>query len=95
MVLGCSGNCKLSFNTDVISGNYSYDEKLSGSVGIGGGSSVAGNKVNGSFGASIGWNHVNQMTEGGKNVFTMSEVIILLVLRVYVPPQNLSYMCTT
>ena len=40
MILGCSGNCKLSFDTDIIQGNFSYNEKLSGSVGIG--ASVAG-----------------------------------------------------
>ena len=75
MVLGCSGNCKLSFDTDIINGNYSYNEKLSGSIGIevGGGSE----DVNGKFGASIGWNHVNQMTEGGAHVFTMTEVFLV------------------
>ena len=54
MILGCSGNCKLSFDTDIIQGNYSYNEKLSGSVGIGASVAGASNKVNGSFSASVG-----------------------------------------
>ena len=45
---------------------------MSGSVGVGG--SAGTGKVNGSFGASIGWNHVNDMTTGGANLFTMSEI---------------------
>ena len=76
-VLKCSGNCQLSFQTDFISGTYSYNEKMEGSIGIGAGSEVAGNKVNGSFSASVGWHHVNEMTENGANLFTMSEVIIM------------------
>jgi len=71
-LLKCSGNCQLSFQTDFISGTYSYHEKMSGSVGVGG--SAGTGKVNGSFGASIGWNHVNDMTTGGANLFTMSEI---------------------
>ena len=47
---------------------------MEGSIGIGGGSNLAGNKVNGSFSASVGWHHVNEMTEGGGNLFTMSEI---------------------
>ena len=38
------------------------------------GGSAGTGKVNGSFGASIGWNHVNDMTTGGANLFTMSEI---------------------
>ena len=70
-VLKCSGNCQLSFQTDFIAGTYSYHEKMSGSIGVGGNGSAGG-----SFGASIGWHHVNDMTTGGANLFTMSEVII-------------------
>jgi len=72
-LLSCSGNCALTFSTDFIYGTYSYHEDLSGKVGVGVGVSGAGNKVNGSFGASIGWNHVNDMTEKGANIFTMAE----------------------
>jgi len=72
-LLSCSGNCALTFNTDFIFGTYSYNEDLSGKVGIGVGVSGAGNKVNGSFSGSIGWHHVNDMTENGANAFTMSE----------------------
>ena len=41
--------------------------KLSGSVGIG--VSAGG----GSFGASIGWGHIQSYTESGLNIFTQSE----------------------
>ena len=77
MVLGCSGNCKLSFDTDTIVGNYSYNEKLSGSIGFGGGVGEA-DKTNGKFSASIGWSNVNEMTEDGAHIFTMSEVLLSL-----------------
>ena len=78
-ILSCVGNCDLTFHTDFIFGNYSYNENLSGKVGVGVGVSGAGNKVNGSFSASVGWHHVNEMTESGANLFTMSEVIIHFV----------------
>merc|ERR1711936_1374633 len=42
-LLKCSGNWQLSFQTDFISGTYSYNEKMEGSIGIGGGSNLAGN----------------------------------------------------
>ena len=67
-VLSCSGSCKLTFNAEFVFGTYSYHEDLSGSVGIGGGMN------NASFSASVGWNHVNDMTENGENMITMSEV---------------------
>jgi len=72
-VLSCVGNCDLTFQTDFIFGNYSYNENLSGKVGVGVDVSGAGNKVNGSFSASVGWHHVNEMTENSANMFTMSE----------------------
>ena len=34
-VLSCVGNCDLTFQTDFIFGNYSYNENLSGKVGVG------------------------------------------------------------
>ena len=77
-VLKCSGNCQLSFQTDYIAGTYSYNEKMSGSIGVGGGGSAGG--VNGSFSASVGWHHVNDMTTNGANLFTMSEVLICILV---------------
>jgi len=66
-LLSCSGSCQLTFTTEFVFGTYSYHEDLSGSVGIGGGMN------NASFSASVGWNHVNEMTEKSANMFTMSE----------------------
>jgi len=66
-ILSCADSCSISFNTDVIYGTYSYYSKLSGSVGIG--VSAGG----GSFGASIGWGHIQSYTESGLNIFTQSE----------------------
>ena len=70
-LLSCFGNCDLSFNTDEIYGTYSYNEKLSGSFGLG--VEIGVGDAVGKFGASIGWSHVEKYTENGSNIFTQSE----------------------
>ena len=72
-ILKCVGNCDLSFSTDIIYGTYSYEEKLSGSVGINGNVDGIGGKVNASFGASIGFHNVKKLTEGSAHSLTQAE----------------------
>ena len=66
-VLSCGGSCLLNFNTKIISGNKTYYESLGGKV------SSTFKAWGGSFGASVDYDHIEEYTESGRNVFTQSE----------------------
>ena len=64
----CSGNCLFKFDTNMIYGTYSYYKALGFKVG-----GSLGPIKGASFGGSIGFQHVEDYTESGYNMFTQSE----------------------
>ena len=66
-VLDCEGTCNMKFSTNIIKATRTYLETLEIFA------EVVGPKVEGSFGASVDYKHVEVSTESSLNIFTQSE----------------------
>ena len=71
-VLSCRGSCRLDFVTTNINSTKTYLKNLEHSIRVTG-SWPAAWKVNGSFGASFDYHHIENNTALSQNIFTQSE----------------------